>query len=162
MYILNNFLIIWKKKFQSWKTVLFTKWGLCYQQPKTPSETTKWRFILPWLNEFGWIFGIFQFVKQFTHVSGHHEALSRKQKLKFRKNCFYNLGSDMCLYCPYNDIEKNNLYNWELKSVNFCVTQFETKFTLVSRQFKTKNIKLKLKFRKKMFCSYSLGFGKNG
>ena len=68
----------------------------------------------------------------------------------------------MCLYCPYNDIEKNNLYNWELKSVNFCVTQFETKFTLVSRQFKTKNIKLKLKFRKKMFCSYSLGFGKNG
>ena len=45
------------------------------------------------------------------------------------------------LNCPGKDIEKNNLYNQDLKGVNFCVTQFATQFTHASRQYQTKNRK---------------------
>ena len=32
---------------------------------------------------------------QFTHVSGHNGASSKKQKNKFRQNCFANVVSDL-------------------------------------------------------------------
>ena len=35
------------------------------------------------------------FVMQFTHVSGPNAAWSKKQKLKFRQNCFVNVVSDL-------------------------------------------------------------------
>ena len=48
--------------------------------------------------------------------------------------------------------EKNCCDNMSLDRVNFCVTQFATRFTHVSRQYRTKNRKKKFKFRKNCFA----------
>ena len=40
-----------------------------------------------------------------------------------------------------NSCLKNCFDNLDLKGVNFCVTQFATRFTHVSRQYQTKNRK---------------------
>ena len=52
------------------------------------------RFILPCKSACYPIFGITQFVTQFTHVLRHFEAKSRKQTNKFRKNSFDNMLSN--------------------------------------------------------------------
>ena len=72
------------------------------------------------------------------------EPRTENKNLSLEKNIFDNVGIYMlnnCIMCPLNDIDKNNLYNSDLKGVNFCVTQFATRFTHVSRQYQTKNRK---------------------
>ena len=39
------------------------------------------------------------FVMQITHTSEPNEALSKKQKIKFRKTCFANVVSDLKKKC---------------------------------------------------------------
>ena len=51
-----------------------------------------------------------QFLTQFSHVSRHLKASSRKQKLKFRKNCFNDVVSDLWKSCCFLSTKLCNLY----------------------------------------------------